>query len=374
MDIPTSVTGMLIGAGLLLLITGLIGGGLEIKEIKIPKIALVTRISCFCVGTVLITLAMWPILNQNIENTQLPVVPEGIPETGEFILVSPLSEMSEISARKELEKLGLKVGKVTYKSIWAPDYQVVEHFPKAESKVKLGTKVDLVVARSEFNFRVERKITSKTESISVVVDYKVKRLLPEETADEIGEFIITRSVYEPFDAKFQKIFSKLKSTPGYVPIGSLNEYKLESSWEAFAELFQQVEEQIAQKNVTGNASDFSEIGEAAWLALINMEIEFDIKTIFSTMAKSGNPNSKSMNLQIANDLKSAIKVEGPPSLVAAGKERKFNVLRRTPKSNSFETVGRTSYSVPDGLLKKFKAMFYIGEDEKTHYVIKIERM
>jgi hypothetical protein len=54
-----SMTGVAILAGFALIVVGLIGGGLEVKEVRVPQLPLAPRAGCFVVGCVLIALGLF---------------------------------------------------------------------------------------------------------------------------------------------------------------------------------------------------------------------------------------------------------------------------------------------------------------------------
>jgi hypothetical protein len=56
---PTSAGAIMVFAGAVLIVVGLLGGGIEAKEVKIPQLTLPPRVASFLVGCILISVGIY---------------------------------------------------------------------------------------------------------------------------------------------------------------------------------------------------------------------------------------------------------------------------------------------------------------------------
>lgn len=273
----------------------------------------------------------------------------------------------------KLAEQGLKVGDIAKHKAWFDDSYVINQSPTDDKQVEHGSSIDVVVADSDFKFRVEREITGKDESFSVITEYQVKRLRSSDDINSMGEFIITRAEFIPEKTNFQKIINNLIHKPGYFPINIPDSYKFENSWQALSELGQELGEDIAI-DVIKETSDNSSLGKTVITSLISMEVEFDIRAIFTEAPNKNNTGHDAINLQAGNNSKSTIRVEGPSTISATGAEHIYKIVRRMPKSSEYKNVGNATYTASDGLIKTLYARFHIGDEKENLYVLKINRI
>jgi len=282
--------------------------------------------------------------------------------------------LSPSEAAIELESQGLAIGNVSSKVLWAPHGQVVEQSPEAGVPALPGAKVDLVAADSQFTFRAEREITNKEGTLSATFEYQVKRFVAEGTKTDLGEFRIVNVRIDPFEPELQRIVDKLESSTGYVQFDELDDYKPEDSWDAFSELAQDMNKDLATENISGSNAGFGGLSDVFWLAGANLEIGFDLRAIFLTPRPESISDKRVFDVQKGTKIYSSIRVEGPTALVAAGAEQAYDILRRAPDETRFEKVGRATYSVEDGSLRKLSAAFHVGSRNEVFYSVEIERL
>jgi hypothetical protein len=69
--------------GLALIVVSILGGGIEVKEIKIPSLPLVPRLLCFVFGSALLGIFIFkPELLQSDEHIRKPDLPTRLPDSG----------------------------------------------------------------------------------------------------------------------------------------------------------------------------------------------------------------------------------------------------------------------------------------------------
>jgi hypothetical protein len=377
MDIPNTAVGLLVGAGVLLILASLFGGGLEIKEIKIPTITLRARLLSFVVGTGLIALAIMPEMNfvPNGENGAPTVTQPGTEDDdSQLIELRRLTGIPVEEAHRDIVSLGVTVGAVDRRSEWAPDGFVVEQSPAKGTLLSTGDKVDLTVADSNFRFRSQRRVRSADENLTVLAEYAVRRIRLDSGSGDIGEIVLTRLEATPTQDDFSRVANRLVSTSAYIPLGTMDDFNLIASWEALYDYQQELGATLQVQKLTEDQPGFAGLGEGILLMLLIMELEFDIRSIFTAPPALNGNDSKAIDLQVGTELKSSIRLQGRPSIVAAGETHSFEVARRTKKVDAFKNVGRATYSARDGLLRRLSASFYIGTTEDAYLQIEITRL
>jgi Putative peptidoglycan binding domain len=110
----TSLASILLAAGLLLIIVGLLGGGIEIKEVKIPPVPALPRAASFVVGCILLGLVLWDPIGLRNPQPQPEVsgqktIPDKGPELGTAI-TNHLIDVHDV--KKVLEHLGMYAGQI----------------------------------------------------------------------------------------------------------------------------------------------------------------------------------------------------------------------------------------------------------------------
>ncbi len=341
MELPTTVTGLLVGAGLLLIVSSLFGGGLEVKELKIPHISKGMRALSFAVGVVLVALAILPgmIPERGPGSTQVADEPLSVTAGGEESPESP-------------PELGGQDPQQSSSAGASPD-----------------------IANSTLRFRAEHTATNSDETAVAVIEFQIRKITPPGGTEEIGEFELTRMNLTPPNEAMDEIRDALLGSPGYVPLGSMQDLDLETSWEALAEYAQDLNEQVALQQVGNEEGGFEALGPAILMVFLIIEVEFDVRSIF-TAPLEGVADGRPMDIQVGTDMQSTIRLEGPPSTVAAGEELSYRVIRRAPDAAEFDAVGRANYSTRDGQLISLDARFFAGSSDSRDifYKVEIERL
>jgi hypothetical protein len=135
---PASITLL---AGLLLIAIGLVGGGIEIKEVKIPPLPMVPRAASFVVGCLLIGLVF---LNPSAFNIPPAAQPSDRP--GPLAKAEPKKDLGtaitngliQVSdVKRVLQHLGMYQGPITNEA--TPGYfQAVGEFQRSQNIVQDG--------------------------------------------------------------------------------------------------------------------------------------------------------------------------------------------------------------------------------------------
>lgn len=379
MEIPETAVGLLVGAGVVLILASILGGGLEVKEIKIPTISSRMRLLAFTIGVALIALPIVPLPGLDPGRNDRAIVDE--PDESEIdngegqvrpMELGDLTGIPESEARRRIRNLGLTVGQVSRRSEWAPDGSVVAH--SAAATLTPEEPIDLTVAESQFRFRSSRQVKSENEEISAVAEYIIRRL-PEETASgDIAEVSLTRLAVEPDEGRMRSVVERLVGSSMYVRLDDLEHFDLAASWEVLADLQLELGDSMATASLIGDDQDFSSLGEGILLALLGIELTFDVRAILTPPPRFQGDASDIRELQPGSRLASLIRVQGEPGTVAAGQAVSFEVARRLPQGDGFRTVGRATYATRDGLLRSLSASFFLGTTEDTYLQLKIERM
>jgi hypothetical protein len=104
---PTSLPWITLAAGLLLIIVGLLGGGIEIKEVKIPTVPPIPRVASFIVGCVLSGLVLYPTIF-----AQTPTEPQKQTEAPELGAAIKRHLIDVYGVKKVLQHVGMYNGQI----------------------------------------------------------------------------------------------------------------------------------------------------------------------------------------------------------------------------------------------------------------------
>jgi Putative peptidoglycan binding domain len=128
-QMPTSITSITLLASLVLIVVALFGGGIEVKEVKIPPLPIVPRAASFLVGCILLGLVLFdrPLLEPQPKPGDT-TTPEKKRDLGTAI-TNHMIEVREV--KRILQQLGFYVGAITNE----PDdayFQAVANFQNAQ--------------------------------------------------------------------------------------------------------------------------------------------------------------------------------------------------------------------------------------------------
>ena len=387
MQDPTSLAWLFGVTGSLLILSGLIGGGFQLKDIHIPRLGNLARISSVIVGSVLIGVAVFlpqgeggnggeddPNGDSEIEGTGVSGDPSGSPEptvdppspAGE-VEVPSLDGALEPAARRALQDAGLEVGIVTQRVAWAAAGEVLEQRPAAGSQAQPGAAVDLVLADSVLRFRAHRAMTSQGETSIIEADYRLELSRAADTGELVGEFRLSSVRFEPDDGDSGAQVRDLIDQPGYLQLDQLGQLDVSLAWPAYGRLTRDLETELA-RGAGGEEPDFSGVGTAMWMVMVGPQVAFDVRTMFTPMPRGGDPRNIRLELQEATAILSRIQVRGPASV--AGSTRLLQVHRKKGEQPE-RTVGSASYDIETGILRELD-MSYDSNDDLT-YRLRITR-
>lgn len=383
MEISGGITALLAAAGVLLILTAIIGGGLEIKEVKIPQVSLVPRILAFCVGVCMLAIGLVPGLVQDTSSTEpessRPEVtvertnPPAPAEAKEALVEVPdVMGYSEEEAREAIEGAGLRVGRIDSVSRWRPDGKVLAQNPAEGDELVPGSLVDITTADSHFKFVASHRAVTSDESLQVELEYAV-RLLDGGNGRHLAEFELARAIGRPQNDGVDHVLGALVDTRGYVAPDALQEKDILDGWEAAVKLQQDLQSEMHDNTAMGTG-DFSQLGPTIIMAFAMIEFQFDIRAMFLTAEKVDETGQMELLLQEGTEQMSTIRVVGPGTLTRAGKSLSFVVERKAPNQSNFAEVGRAYYKSEDGLLEELRVQFLIGEgDGQISYTAKLNR-
>jgi len=135
----TSIASITLIAGLALVIVGLVGGGIEVKEVKVPQLPIIPRAASILVGVVLIGLVFFDpgLFGPPAPAPSLDTKSTGRPELGTAI-TNHLIDVRDV--KRVLQHLGMYVGPINNE----PDdayFQSAQTFSIREILFKMGSLV-----------------------------------------------------------------------------------------------------------------------------------------------------------------------------------------------------------------------------------------
>lgn len=135
--------------GALLLLVGLIGGGFEVKELKLPKVGWPIRLISIMLGSFFITISL------------------GIITPPKKVVVPNVVDLPQEKAQTVLINRNLKLGNVKLKQTRvAQKGTVLKQMPQAEMLVPRGTPVDLVIAAKSIHSLKIKELEDKISEIN----------------------------------------------------------------------------------------------------------------------------------------------------------------------------------------------------------------
>jgi hypothetical protein len=171
--------------GAILLAVGILGGGIEGKEIKIPKVTPLVRILSGCIGLVFILLGLWIagiiprgdkqehvapdlIIENPTHSPETPTTEDTLP-----VYVPEVRSLMLESARKILERKGFRVGQIWTDDTKEPFNIVVSSSPAAGAQIDPGSVVDLTISWTRD--QAERLVVQNW--INAAIDKDLSRLI-----------------------------------------------------------------------------------------------------------------------------------------------------------------------------------------------------
>lgn len=385
MEMQSSVSWVLAATGALLLLAGVTGGGFELKDIKIPRISNLSRVLCLLSGAVLIVLVTLPIsepqptrsspggasvsvtTGDDAEAANPTEAPDPSP-----IEVPPLDGLTVEGARDRLEQIGLSVGAVSNRQVWAPDGRVVEQSPPNGETAARGSTVDIVVADSETSYRAKMLFNGKDgDEVSATVNYRIKLSQSDDREQQIGQFMMVNADISGAGPEFSQTIDRLRQQPGYVSMDAVDNMDLEAAWSAFSELAEEFGHEIALESIEESPS-FASMGQPLLLVMAGGEFLLEIKAMLMLVPANSERAESGFDLQAGDELLSTIRITGPPSVSDAGATHRFNITRRAADAEGFRGVGSATYTAREGLLTRLNLMYTLA-GESGVYRLEIER-
>jgi hypothetical protein len=136
----TSIASITLVAGLALVVVGLLGGGIEVKEIKVPKLPMIPRAASFLFGCVLVGLVLFDpnLFAMGPAPTNAPPSSPSQAPTGKRELGSAIPNLLEVrDVKRILQQLGNYSGPISNE----PDdayFQAVVNFQHSKNIVQDG--------------------------------------------------------------------------------------------------------------------------------------------------------------------------------------------------------------------------------------------
>ena len=364
MSFPESISWLLTATGALLILAGIVGGGFEVKEVKLPKLAAPARILALVFGIALVGLAVIGQLDPGPVDT-------GGPEAAPPIVTNMPAE----EGRAILEQAGFEIGEVRRVTVWAPHDWILEQKQSNPPAGAARPAIDLVVADSDFEFEAKRSlISSDGNDVEAGITYEMRLSRVSKDRPLVARFTPRRiDLKGDGDDKAAAVLQRLVAQPGYVSIDSVVEFDPSTSWEEYSRLTSELTHEMQSQTLQSEAAA-GELGASVMLMLAGMEVRFDLAAILVMTSSNGPEPATRIQLQPGSELMSEIWLEGRGESTDGGRGQAYRIFRRPPQSDNFDQIGTASYDAGNGLLIRLDMSYQVGdEDDDGLYRLQIER-
>ena len=370
MDMPDGTAAALATAGALMIFTGLIGGGVKVKDVEVPRVSPVLRTALVLIGVGMIAVTIAPLSGQGAEAStsadrgsghEVTVDPplsnvgddsDEEPADTTALAVPSLVGLSLEGADRSLADAGLRVGQRSTRTAWRPSGEVLEQSPVPGATCEEGATVDLVVADSEHTFRSVRTLVSEAGKVTRAQgEYRV-RLARSEDGGVVGDFELVEASLSGIGEEERAFIDALRGSHIYASPDSLEELDLGLAWSAYSQRLSDLGIDLATSQNDVDAA-MPHLGVAFLALMIAPQVAFDMRAIFWTMPSG----TAALELQAAGGVASSesgtlasIRVEGPSA--TAGPNRVFTVVRKGRDDAAYQRVGTASYSIDSGVLQR----------------------
>lgn len=361
MGVPESISWLLAATGALLILAGVVGGGFEVKDVKMPKLSAPARVLAVAFGIALVALVLVGELEHGA------TARGGLNDPPPTVTNMPAADGTAL-----LEREGFEVGDVRRIKAWAPHDWIIEQ-KTARTAGSAAPRVDLVLADSDFEFDSQRSLKSANGDdieAGVIYQLRLSRVSP-------GRPLVARFVPRRIDFKGggdrEEILQRLVGEPGYVDMDSARDFDPASSWEAYLRLTNELTHEMQSQTLQSKAAA-GELGASLMLILAALEVRFDLAAILRMTSLDDPDPASRIRLQEGSELLSEIWLEGPGESTDGGLGQAYRIFRRPPRADGFDQVGTASYDLDSGLLKRLDMSYKVGDGDRTGlYRLEIER-